>query len=153
MRGVVVKKDVGLEDEDDEEGREFETTGEREMGEAVIGRAIDGPASRGCDRDDVNFECDDPGGGDMWGSSERRSDLEFRRRDPKFASLSSSTSAGSSIWDNDEERAGVRGSSGSALSKTERSVARLPNEGLGGVWIGGIFVGDSIRLLDKGGCS
>lgn len=125
MRG----KDVGLEDEDEEEGREFETTGEREMGEAVIGRAVDGPAS---DRDNGNFECDDPGGGDMRVSSERRSDLEFRRKDPKFASLSSPTSSGRSIWDNDDERAGVRGSSGSALSKTERSVARLPNEGLGG---------------------
>lgn len=135
MRGVVVEKDVGLEDEDEEEGRELETTGEREMGEAVIGRAVDGPASRDCDRglpDISTFECDDPGRDDERESSERRSGFEFRRSDPKFASLSSSISTGSSICDNEDERAGVLGSSGSALSRTERSVARLPNEGLGG---------------------
>ena len=47
VRGVdVTAEEVGREEEEEEEGREFDTMGERKRG--VIGRKDDGPGSDNC---------------------------------------------------------------------------------------------------------
>lgn len=45
VRGVTVDIEVGRDEDDEDEGREFDTTGDCETGEAMIGRVVDEPGS------------------------------------------------------------------------------------------------------------
>lgn len=112
--------DLGRDKEDD--GDEFDTIGERVIGGAVMGREEDGPASNDWDNGLDGFELEDDG---RWGMSLGGLGSEIRLNEPTLASTSCS---GSKRCESAEERDG--GSWGSALSKTDRSVARLPREGL-----------------------
>jgi hypothetical protein len=68
------------EDDDDDDGLEFDTIGERVIGDAVMGREEDGPASNDWDNC-VCFDC-------RWGLSWGDLGSEIRLNEPTWASLS-----------------------------------------------------------------